>query len=194
MKLNKVLSATMCLFMLLSAGCASKGKDVDTSSNSKQVAKVEEPKRNINVETAIKYIQSKDYDKAYENLKGFEKSTDEEGKNLLSYVIAIRYIRPIQGETEVTHNSQNVYMAKQELKKISSSYSGALSTEFKSLVSAIDAKPSIGMNRYEVILSSWSKPSKINKTTTASGVKEQWVYSGNKYLYLENDILTAIQE
>lgn len=194
MKLNKVLSATMCISMILSAGCSSMGKDVDASSNSKQVSKVEEPKRNINVEYGIKYIQAKDYDRAYENLKGFEKSTDEEGKNLLHYVVAIRYIKPANNETEVNRHDTNLSLAENALKDVGSNYKGALADEVIALKNAVDAKPSIGMSRYGVVLSSWGKPSKINKTTTANGVKEQWVYSINKYIYLENDKVTAIQE
>jgi hypothetical protein len=44
---------------------------------------------------------------------------------------------------------------------------------------------------------SWGFPAKINKTITASGTNEQWVYenlfSDNEYLYFENGKLTAIQ-
>jgi hypothetical protein len=54
---------------------------------------------------------------------------------------------------------------------------------------------SIGMTREEVLMSSWGKPDRINKTTTASGTREQWVYSGGRgYLYFgENGRLTTIQ-
>lgn len=55
-------------------------------------------------------------------------------------------------------------------------------------------KPKIGMNKLEVQNSSWGSPKKINKTTTAYGVHEQWVYSGYKYLYFDNGILTSIQD
>jgi hypothetical protein len=40
---------------------------------------------------------------------------------------------------------------------------------------------------------SWGAPATINRTTTASGTKEQWVYGGGNYLYFENGRLTAIQ-
>mgnify|MGYP001007978606 CR=1 FL=1 len=55
-------------------------------------------------------------------------------------------------------------------------------------------KPQIGMTAEEVRNSTWGEPKKINKTTTKYGVSEQWVYYGYKYIYLENDIVTAIQE
>lgn len=55
-------------------------------------------------------------------------------------------------------------------------------------------KPQIGMTEDEVINSSWGNPKDINKTTTAYGTREQWVYSLNKYIYLDDGIVTAIQE
>jgi hypothetical protein len=45
----------------------------------------------------------------------------------------------------------------------------------------------------EVVASSWGKPQRVNKTTTQWGTNEQWVYSGNNYLYFEKGRLTAIQ-
>ena len=52
----------------------------------------------------------------------------------------------------------------------------------------------IGMTKEEVLKEGWGRPNDINKTTTAYGVSEQWVYSGYKYLYFEDGILTAIQD
>ena len=51
----------------------------------------------------------------------------------------------------------------------------------------------IGMSSERVVLSSWGKPNKINKSRYADGIQhEQWCYSGG-YLYFEDGILTAIQ-
>lgn len=50
----------------------------------------------------------------------------------------------------------------------------------------------IGMTSERVLLSSWGRPEKVNRTTYSQGVHEQWVYSGG-YLYFEDGILTAIQ-
>lgn len=53
----------------------------------------------------------------------------------------------------------------------------------------------IGMTKEDVIYQTeWGKPYKINKTTSTYGVREQWVYPDNKYLYFEDEILTTIQE
>jgi hypothetical protein len=52
----------------------------------------------------------------------------------------------------------------------------------------------IGMTQQQVIESSWGKPSDINRTSTARGTREQWVYSdGRGYLYFDNGILTTVQ-
>lgn len=56
------------------------------------------------------------------------------------------------------------------------------------------SRPQVGMTDVEVLSTFWGQPTDINKTTTASGVSEQWVYSNNRYVYLENGIVTAIQE
>lgn len=54
----------------------------------------------------------------------------------------------------------------------------------------------IGMTSEQVRLS-WGEPDKINATTTAAGRREQWVYerrSADEYAYVENGVLTAVQE
>lgn len=53
-------------------------------------------------------------------------------------------------------------------------------------------KIQIGMNGEEVKLS-WGAPGDINKTVTASGTSEQWIYSSGQYLYFENGFLTTWQ-
>ena len=50
----------------------------------------------------------------------------------------------------------------------------------------------VGMSEQDVRDSSWGKPRSINRTSTAHGDSEQWVYNGN-YLYFTNGVLTAIQ-
>ena len=52
----------------------------------------------------------------------------------------------------------------------------------------------IGMTSFDAKMTDypWGKPRDVNTTTTARGTREQWVYSGHRYLYFENGILTAI--
>ncbi|MGS2778366.1 hypothetical protein ACVBAX_13450 [Robertmurraya sp. GLU-23] len=57
--------------------------------------------------------------------------------------------------------------------------------------------PSVGMVSSDVELTSWGQPMKINKSTTVYGVSEQWVYEikgSRKYVYLEDGIVTAVQD
>lgn len=58
---------------------------------------------------------------------------------------------------------------------------------------AAKADPAVGMSEIDVRVSTWGSPKKINKTTTAYGVREQWVYDRG-YIYIENGYVTAIQE
>lgn len=52
----------------------------------------------------------------------------------------------------------------------------------------------IGLTDQEVLhKTSWGKPNRVNKTETAYGTREQWVYSNFKYLYFEDGYLVAIQ-
>lgn len=50
----------------------------------------------------------------------------------------------------------------------------------------------VGMTEQDALDSSWGKPRKINRTTNAYGVSEQWVYDGG-YLYFKDGVLTSIQ-
>ena len=51
----------------------------------------------------------------------------------------------------------------------------------------------LGMTKDEVLASSWGRPLRINRTTSAYGTYEQWVYRSGNYLYFENGTLTTIQ-
>lgn len=51
----------------------------------------------------------------------------------------------------------------------------------------------IGMTN-EMARYSWGEPIEINRTVGSWGVNEQWVYSGDVFLYFENGILTSWQD
>lgn len=69
-------------------------------------------------------------------------------------------------------------------------YSGYIETEKEQK----KEKPEIGMTEAQVLGTAWGTPKKKNTTTTKNGVSEQWVYGDNRYVYLDNGIVTAIQE
>lgn len=71
-----------------------------------------------------------------------------------------------------------------------------LNAKFEAEADARQKRPGakIGMTKKQVInKTSWGAPDSINKTTTAHGSQEQWVYGDNNYLYFTNGKLTAIQ-
>lgn len=73
---------------------------------------------------------------------------------------------------------------------------GTMSIIWNSAIVTIK-EPAIGMTAEEVLNSTWGEPDDVNKTTNKHGVSEQWVYitdKGNKYIYLEDGIVTTIQE
>ncbi|MFB5281911.1 hypothetical protein [Peribacillus sp. Hz7] len=53
---------------------------------------------------------------------------------------------------------------------------------------------SIGMTKEEVLTEGWGRPQDVNRTITANGTSEQWVYAGYRYLYFEDGILVTIQD
>lgn len=44
-----------------------------------------------------------------------------------------------------------------------------------------------------MVLESWGRPDHVNRTITAFGRSEQWVYGSERYVYFENDVVTSIQ-
>ena len=61
------------------------------------------------------------------------------------------------------------------------------------VVPEVTKDPAIGMTEWDVYQSTWGFPKDRNKTTTAYGVSEQWVYDKG-YIYFEDGKVTAIQE
>ena len=54
--------------------------------------------------------------------------------------------------------------------------------------------PNIGMTEDELRLCPWGKPETVNTITTANSITKQFCYSGYKYVYLEDGVVTKIQE
>ena len=55
-----------------------------------------------------------------------------------------------------------------------------------------DGKVAIGMTAEQSRMS-WGDPQSINRTVTAHGADEQWVYRNNSYLYMKDGKVTAMQ-
>ena len=111
-----------------------------------------------------------------------------------AYVESIIQIKDSGGNI-VDASAMLVDLAKQrsiEYKEASDEMTKAM--EANSAREAVKKTLRIGMTAAEVLETSWGKPQSVNRTTTASGVSEQWVYSSGKYVYIDNGIVTAIQE
>lgn len=52
----------------------------------------------------------------------------------------------------------------------------------------------VGMTGAQVLASCWGKPIRNNRTITASGVREQWVYGNGSYVYVTDGVVTALQD
>lgn len=58
--------------------------------------------------------------------------------------------------------------------------------------SAIQKQVRIGMTPAQV-RAAWGNPEDINRTIVPGRVIEQWVYDSGAYVYLENGVVTGIQ-
>ena len=88
-------------------------------------------------------------------------------------------------------NAALQYMSIEEWTKYYQGIKPSLQTQTAKLKKQL---PAIGMTAEQVRNSQWGKPKSVNKTTTKNAVSEQWVYSTSRYIYLENGIVTAIQQ
>lgn len=96
--------------------------------------------------------------------------------------------KPCAGSTEQTkqiREKQNAYKNAQEKREREKAEWNA------------KGEPKVGMTATQAEKTTWGFPDKINKSTSASGVSEQWVYrrgNSSKYLYFQNGKLTTIQD
>lgn len=80
-----------------------------------------------------------------------------------------------------------------ELEKESPNFSKVLKTIILPTLSSMEKNQvDIGMETWQVVLIK-SFPKDISYTETSTKVAEQWVYSMDEYVYIENGVVTAIQ-
>ena len=53
--------------------------------------------------------------------------------------------------------------------------------------------PRVGMTAEQVKASCWGKPGHVNRTHTADGISDQYVYGDGRYVDLRDGIVTSIQ-
>lgn len=152
-----------------------------------------------------------EYKSAFYKMKSISESEDknyEEAKSLIDEYR--RKAEPLYlQQAEEMYNSGNYYEASQFLQGVFEDFQYKVSMDFSKVQSKISKKiesaiasekrqnaksPSIGMSEEQVKESTWGYPLYINRTTTAYGNSEQWVYSRYRYIYLDNGKVTAIQD
>lgn len=101
-------------------------------------------------------------------------------------------------DKKVTNENGDVYYIKNNKLHVKDYYGGEESVYSRvsnsTYIPNEKPSPQIGMTADEVRASNWGSPIDINKTTTEYGESEQWVYDDYKYIYLEDGIVTSIQE
>jgi hypothetical protein len=158
----------------------------------------------------IKLLQEK-YKPLLESGKSYENMTDEEGKTAEDLILnwdklEEEFKTSYQTQKDSISKSIDDYNAKkkaaEEAKKAEEAKQAAAAAAQKAaeekqadIAKRKNEGVRIGMTKDEVLMSNWGKPDKINKTTNAYGVHEQWVYRsrGSGYLYFDDGILTSIQ-
>ncbi len=83
------------------------------------------------------------------------------------------------------------YLTTKECRAIITYLVDRVGSSAQSLESISNAEINIGMNRHELLMA-WGLPRDINSTHTAAGERAQWVYNSS-YVYLENDVITVVQ-
>lgn len=114
---------------------------------------------------------------------------DDVKENRVTFQTSIR-----RYELTFTGNLMEAEMIKDDIMYILKDESPITCKKEDFLCYIIKEEPKIGMTAEEVRASSWGSPEEINKDTYSWGVKEQWCYSGYKYIYLEDGIVTSISE
>lgn len=96
------------------------------------------------------------------------------------------------------YNTENptVGVSEQDCRNVITYLVDNVESSAPSLEQISKAEISVGMNRHELLMS-WGVPNDVNTTTVAGGTSAQWIYGdpiyGANYVYLDNDVITAIQ-
>lgn len=97
-------------------------------------------------------------------------------------------------ELDWKYNEGNAYRDAREFQELNARVEVEKYQKEKLIEAAKGQNPHIGMTKEEVEASLWGKPERINRTVTAYGTREQWVYGNRQYLYFTDGILTSFQD
>ncbi len=174
--------------------------EVKKSAYDNYISFIEEVEVVKDVETAIMVI--KESEKVLNNLSNY----NDLGKSYNEFEVGNEYLDVLRKSAVENLNAAisaiydtNITLAQiesiyhiRESEHVSESNKSILDTILKGFSETRDIH--IGMTKELVEFTKWGAPKDINRTTTANGTSEQWVYDDYKYLYFENGILTTIQE
>lgn len=108
-----------------------------------------------------------------------------------------------KGETVTLHNTGPApdrptdYSARNEqVEKLHQSMLAAIRSRAEACGPKVDLAPAVGMSEYDFLCTGIGIHAvrKINRTTTASGVRKQYVIRDGGYVYTENGVVTAVQD
>jgi hypothetical protein len=131
---------------------------------------------------------SENYKIAYNNVTGWILKTalmsETEYKRKRNDAFAAIEKKRISGSILLVDNKNYYEKRKNEILKKYGSTNGQ---------KILDGKIWLGMTS-EMAKESWGAPYDINRTAGSFGVREQWVYKNDQYLYFEDSILTSWQD
>lgn len=147
-----------------------------------QKKEVEEKEKKREIENSILEEERRKVDYCAVEIESM-KITARRAKSEKQYSKAIEILKPCYGVITDGDAVELYVSSGEKLKEIELK---------KDAISAKRQGVSIGMTKEQVLASSWGRPQKANKTHGRFGTHEQWVYGGG-YLYIENGVLTSVQ-
>lgn len=164
------------------------------------------------IEFIVDNIKNQKYEDAWFYTRDF-KSKNCKTLNIYAYILSLNkekdfYMRNLNIKLDLDPNYDGPMFS--EIKNFALQFSD-IGKDFQGktvyIISKIKTKveldarviPKIGITSTQTYNSTWGYPDDINKTITKDNVSEQWIYKKNnkfdfKYIYLDDGIVTAIQE
>ena len=178
------------------------------STNEDALAYVVERIHDEEYKTVVDFYNNGGYSSMYEVDDDFNFIVDpviDQINNLALYAFCVQ-----------TNIEKSYYLRDEQIEYIDPDYNGVLAEDVKAfclkyadendgfyeineaklMIEDNRTKPNIGMTKIDVWNSLWGYPDDINTTETAYGTSEQYIYrsdyGSDKYVYLENGIVTSV--
>ncbi|WP_409174828.1 hypothetical protein [Brevibacillus fortis] len=169
-------------------------KGIPQDYNGVMHEEIQQQKDNLN-QVFADMIKRKEYEAIKEIL--FDSREDSQFSPMYNYSVFLKNEKDyLSNARYYLSNIPETYdgVLAEEIKKAQRKYGTGIIVRDREQQSKIIDKPQIGMTAEEVLKTRWGTPEDINTTTTVYGTNEQWVYSSDRYVYIENGVVTTIQE